>query len=55
MASSMANIYYKLITANPPRKSIEDVNPASLRAEVQALLDAHAAKAEASADTSNNE
>lgn len=40
MASAMANIYYKLITATPPRKTIEDVKPESLRAEVQAMLDA---------------
>lgn len=40
MASAMAITYYKLITANPPRRSIEDVKPESLRAEVQAMLDA---------------
>ena len=40
MASAMANVYYKLITADPPRKTIEDVKPESLREEVQALLDA---------------
>lgn len=51
MASAMANIYYKLITSNPPKKSIEDVKPESLRKEVQAMLDADAAEEEAENNT----
>lgn len=39
MASAMANIYFKLITTNPPRKNIEDIEPLSLREEVQKMLD----------------
>lgn len=51
MASAMANIYFKLITTNPPRKNIEDIYPFSLREEVQKMLDEYNANKNAEKTT----
>lgn len=40
MASAMANVYYKLIKNN--KRTIDQVQPDSLKEEVQAMLDAEA-------------